>query len=146
MIQLIENMALASQVIFHPEVVADISEDDAKMDSLPTGPIYLVGLVGNEPIGAFVIEKRGRFHASVHVQVIPEYRKQYASEFGRQVIEWTWANTDLEKLTAEIPETHPNVAMFAMRMGFEIEGCNRRSIMKGGKLSNQWYMGLSRDA
>jgi RimJ/RimL family protein N-acetyltransferase len=144
-IELIDCKDSARKVIFDPGVYADIAEDGVEWDDLPDGPIYLTGFVGNDIIGTFVILQRSTYRAEVHVQVIPKYREKWAAAFGRAVIGWAWANTAYRKLTAEIPVTHPNVLDFAERMGFEIEGVNRRSLMKGGKLVDQWYVGLLKE-
>ncbi len=140
-IELVDCMDSARLVMTDPGVVDDISEDGA-VGTFPVGPIYLTGFVGTEIIACFVMEKTALHTANVHVQVLPKHREKYAEEFGREALAWTWANTDLEKLVAEIPTTHPNVLDFAERMGFEIEGLNRRSLKKGGRLVHQWYVGL----
>lgn len=144
-IQLVDCKDSARRVILHPDIVATIAEDDVEWTELPDGPIYLTGFVGNDIIGCFIIERRSRATAAVHVQVLPDYRKDYAECFGRAVLDWTWANTSLEKLTAEIPVIYPNVLAFAERMGFEQEGLNRKCFWKNGVLNDSWYVGLMRE-
>jgi hypothetical protein len=132
----------ALKVLSRPEIFETISEDGMDHVPMPDGPIYLCGYVP-ELIGCFILHKRSKVTVECHVQVLPEYRKDYAREFGRSVIQWTWNNTNAEKIVAEIPVIYPNVKDFALEMGFEIEGMNKASHMKH-ELVDQWYLGISR--
>jgi RimJ/RimL family protein N-acetyltransferase len=133
----------AFAVLSDPRIFDVISEDGMDSVPMPEGPIYLCGYVP-ELIGCFILHKLSKVTLGCHVQVLPEYRAEHAEEFGRAVIEWTWENTDAHKIVAEIPFLYPNVRRFAERMGFEVEGINRGSLMKGGLLIDQWHMGLRR--
>lgn len=108
---------------------------------MPEGPIYLCGYAP-ELIGCFLLEWQSSVTLECHVQVLPEYRKDYAEDFGRAVIDWTWANTDAQKLVAQIAFLYPNVKDFALKMGFVVEGFNRSSHRKHGEIHDQWYLGL----
>ena len=83
--------------------------------------IYLIGYDKLNIIGLFIIHESEYGH-QCHVQVIPERRKQYADEFGKKVINWTWSNTDINKLIALIPSKFKNVIGFAEKQGFKIAG------------------------
>jgi len=80
--------------------------------------IYLVGHVNMDIVGLFIIHG-SEYGYQCHVQVLPEYRKDYAMEFGKKVIDWTWNNTDINKLIALIPQKFPNVIGFAETQGFK---------------------------
>ena len=83
--------------------------------------IYLIGYDKLNIIGLFIIHE-SEYGYQCHVQVIPERRKQYANEFGKEVINWTWSNTDINKLIALIPSKFKNVIGFAEKQGFKIAG------------------------
>lgn len=131
----------AETVLRDPEIYSCISEDGMDEWTMPENCIYLCGYL-DEVIGCFILDKRSTYCADVHVQVLPQYRKQYSQQFGRGVLEWTWNNTELRKLVAEIPTLYQNVLTFAISMGFKVEGVNRQSFLKGGDLHDQWYVGL----
>lgn len=78
----------AEKVLLHPEIFETISEDGMDECDMPDGPIYLCGYVP-ELIGCFILHKQGKATVECHVQVLPDYRKLYADEFGRAVIKWT---------------------------------------------------------
>lgn len=83
--------------------------------------IYLIGYDKLNIIGLFIIHE-SEYGYQCHVQVVPERRKQYAAEFGEKVIDWTWNNTDINKLIALIPNKFKNVISFAEKQGFEVAG------------------------
>ena len=83
--------------------------------------IYLIGYDKLNIIGLFIIHE-SEYGYQCHVQVIPERREQYANEFGKEVINWTWSNTDINKLIALIPSKFKNVIGFAEKQGFKIAG------------------------
>jgi RimJ/RimL family protein N-acetyltransferase len=83
--------------------------------------IYLIGYDKLNIIGLFIIHE-SEYGYQCHVQVVPERRKQYADEFGKKVINWTWSNTDINKLIALIPSKFKNVISFAEKQGFKIAG------------------------
>lgn len=83
--------------------------------------IYLIGYDKLNIIGLFIIHE-SEYGYQCHVQVIPERRKKYADEFGKEVIDWTWSNTDINKLIALIPSNFNNVIGFAEKQGFKIAG------------------------
>ena len=132
----------AKKVLETPEIFATIAEDGMVDVPQPENVLYLCGYVP-DLIGCFILEKKSAITVDCHVQVLPEYRKDYADEFGHKVIEWTWKNTDARKITAQIPFLYPNVKDFALKMGFEIEGINKQSYLKDG-IHDQWYLGIER--
>lgn len=143
MVSLTLNPADAAKVLMTPAIFATIAEDGMEAWEAPEGPLYVCGYVP-ELIGCFVLHKQSARTWECHVQVLPEHRKAHAADFGKSVLEWTWLNTGAHKLVAQIPFLYPNVLKFAERMGFVVEGINRASYLKHGKLVDQWYVGLMR--
>jgi hypothetical protein len=139
----------AREVLMHPDIFPTIAEDGMDEWQMPDGPIYLVGYVpcGDyelRPIGCFVLHKHSSVCLECHVQVLPDDREAWAVEFGEAVIQWMWQNTEARKCVAQIPHLYPNVKDFALARGFSVEGVNKASYLKGGKLHDQWYLGIER--
>lgn len=125
------------------EVFDTIAEDGTSKVPEYEDCLYLCGYVP-DLMGCFILHKRNSITVECHVQVLPKYRKEFAEEFGRKVIEWTWKNTDARKIVAQIPFLYPNVKDFALRMGFEVEGVNKLSYRKNGSIHDQWHLGIIR--
>lgn len=101
---------------------------------------YLIGYIEDKPIGLFVFYRNTDVSLWVHIQVLPEYRKEYAYEFGQKCIDKV--RHLAVKLCAQIPVIYPNVIQFAEKSGFEVEGINKVSHLKNGELVDQVYLGM----
>ena len=107
-------------VLCNPEIYNTISSDDCpKVEDfdLPMGKecSYIVGYVKGLPIGVMIYHKY-RDGNKCHVQVLPEYRKEYAIKFGEQSLEFRGTLP----LYAEIPDLYKNVLDFALLNGFSV--------------------------
>ena len=107
-------------VLCHPAIYDSITDDNCKPVEDFEPPItdkyqYVVGYVKGAPIAVMVYHKY-KDGNECHVQVLPEYRKQYAKQFGQQSLEFR--GTD--PLYAEIPDLYKNVLDFALLNNFEL--------------------------
>ena len=134
-------------ILTHHSIYECIAEDGTppREDYIPEmiGVAYVVGIVGAEPIGLMIYHPVNGVTWECHVQVLPEYRKEFADEFAEKAIQWAW-DFSVQKIVAQIPFLYPNVREFSLRHGFDDEGINRKSYLKNGQLHDQWYMGLVR--
>lgn len=62
----------------------------------------------------------------------------------REMLQWMWEHTKVERIIGAIPEYNFLAIAFARRCGFEKFGWNRDSWLKNGKLYAQALMGISR--
>ena len=126
------DLALVKSILTNPKVwdaIKGSNQVEPENFEVPEWPIYLVGRESGDSIGLFVIHENGAGEWKCHVQVLPEKRKEYAVEFGNRVIAWVWKNTDIGKLTANIPRAYPNVAEFAKLQGFTVVGENEKDLL-----------------
>lgn len=77
--------------------------------------LYIGGYVDNNIIGLLIYHKYLN-GCECHVQVLPDYRKDYAKEFGEQALRFKGTLP----LYAEIPDLYQNVLKYALSNGFEI--------------------------
>lgn len=120
------------KVLCNPIVYDCISSDNCPTASEFEPPInseyrYIAGFVKGEIIGVMVYHsyKDGE---ECHVQVLPEYRKEYAAKFGKQVLLFKSEST----LYAEIPSLYQNVLEFAVLNNFKILEKEDKSYIKNG--------------
>jgi hypothetical protein len=116
---------LIKQIMTEPQIWQEIcgiyGDKIEEFEPVAENYIYLIGYDKINIIGLFIIHDTKACY-KCHVQVIPERRKEYAEEFGKKVIEWTWDNTDINKLMAFIPSKFKNVKSFAEMQGFKYAG------------------------
>ena len=107
-------------VLCHPEIYDSITDDNCPNAEDFEPPItddyrYVVGYVKGAPIGVMVYHKY-KDGNECHVQVLPEYRKEYAKQFGQQSLSFQ----GIVPLYAEIPSLYENVLKFALLNNFEV--------------------------
>lgn len=133
-------------ILCHPDVYKTISDDLCPASEDYEVDYNALYIVDEKPVGCFILHQNGSSDWWCHVQVLPQYRQDYAYNFGRAVLSFAFDNIPhCQKLLAQIPTKYPNVLKFAQRMGFEKEGINRHSYLKGGKWFDQYYLGLRRE-
>ena len=100
----------------------DPDEFNLKLD-LKT--VFVLGVVDEQVIGCGIAHKEEEW--KVHLNVIPEYRKQYSEQFAKKCIQWVWENIKPKKIIADIHPKYSNVVAFAERMKFkQIENDNEK--------------------
>lgn len=93
--------------------------------------MYIGGYVKGDIIAIMV------YHAYLdgnecHVQVLPEYRKEYAKKFGQQALMFRGT----AKLYAEIPDLYKNVLNFALMNNFKVIDVKENDYIKNGERYN----------
>ena len=119
-------------ILCHPEIYDTISSDNCIGASYFEPPInddykYIVGYVNDKPISVMIYHKYLDGN-ECHVQVLPEFRKEYAIKFGEQSLEFR-GNLPLY---AEIPELYKNVLAFALANNFYVINTINDGYIKNG--------------
>jgi len=118
------NTGEIKTVLCSPAIYPCISDDNSPEPDSFEPPIseeyqYIAGYVDSDIIGIMIYHsEEGR--TNIHIQVLPEYRKEYAREFGRMALKFGEAKNVI--IYAEIPECYPNVLEFAKSFGFKETG------------------------
>ena len=119
-------------VLCHPEIYDAITDDNCQGVETFEPPItseyrYIVGYVEGAPIGVMVYHSY-RDGNKCHVQVLPEYRKEYAIDFGEQALSFRGTLP----LYAEIPDLYKNVLAFALLNNFKVIDTKKDGHIKNG--------------
>jgi len=97
--------------------------------------------------GLYVLHPANGSTLEIHAFILPEHRKNHSLDTGKEILKWV-ANKSPEqyqKVIANVPHLYPNVKDFCIKNGFQIEGVNRLSHKKNGKLVDQWLLGITRE-
>ena len=143
------NTALVREIMLRPEIFATVAEDDADPADYQPDLVKSCWLVitddDGELMAIYVFHRRNAVTYEAHPVVLPEHRKCYSDDTGRVALTWLLDNViDCQKVTALVPALYPNARDFGLRMGFQIEGTNRKSYLKHAQLHDQWHLGITR--
>ena len=124
-------------ILCHPEIYKTIAGDNGipmnEWEPPLEGCEYLCGYVKDELIGIMVYHsKDGKL--LLHIQVLPEFRKEHARKFGRIALDYGVAKN--VPLYAEIPDAYPNVLSFTESFGFKKVDKREKVYLKNGEYSD----------
>lgn len=113
-----KDISEIKKILCYPEIYACISDDnsppfDEYEPSLTA--TYVAGYVDSDIIGLMIYHTTEK-GLKCHIQVLPEFRKEYAREFARMALEFGEAKNS--SIYSEIPLCYPNVIRFAKSFGF----------------------------
>lgn len=119
-------------VLCNHEIYVTISDDnDPAIEDfeppLTDEYLYVGGYVKGEIIAIMVYHKY-LDGLECHVQVLPEFRRKYAIEFGEQSLRFRGTRP----LYAEIPDLYQNVLSFAKMNNFEVISIKDDGYIKNG--------------
>lgn len=81
----------------------------------------------------------------LHTMVLPEGRGKMAIKGAADAFEWMFLNTKCLKIITYVPTFNRAAKVMARMVGFVIEGCNRKSFLKGGVLYDQTLLGITKE-
>ena len=81
----------------------------------------------------------------LHVAILPEYRGEHSVLSGIDAGFWMFINTCCHKIVTQIPVPNYRAKALALSVGMKLEGVNRKSYMKGGKLYDMYLYGICKE-
>ena len=152
-IEQIWDVKLIYSVLKDPRIWKTISNDGQTSDKFVINVdaedyYYLAVAHSNICIGIYVLHPFNDCTLEIHANILPEYRKEFATQSGEKVLEWFDKNAPekYQKLIARIPEIYPEVYHFTLNRGFSDEGRLIKGCRKKGNLCDLHILGLERSA
>ena len=149
----VERTADAAQIgriITHPKIYRHMCDDGApSADGFDaahwiSGPANVALLaIGDDgaAMSAFMASRVNDVTSEIYICILPEYWDLSDQIMGLS-IEWVFANTETRKLVFNVHEHNMFSFKLARRAGFSLEGVNRKSVMRKGKLVDLLVFGL----
>lgn len=144
------NKQLVRDIITHPDIFKTIAEDGFKLKDVDVNCVrdcWLVMDNGSQVVGVYKLHPHNSTTLQIHAHVLPEYRKEHSQDTGIEALRWILEEgpREYEKVIAIIPCIYENVKRFTCSQGFIVEGINRKSYRKNGRIVDQWLLGITRD-
>ena len=135
----------------NPSILPHINDDMTmgemiRWDKVVAHGLFLIPIVDDGGrIGFFYLVPQSNTYWEVHVAILPQYRGKVAIEAGKAVVKWFFENTPAKKLVANVPVDNQKAYALARRVGFNLEGMNRKSFLRNHKLIDQYFMGICKE-
>lgn len=122
----------------------DISEDGIDQYMPDIVNEFWIGLFFEDGlVGCYRLHQINKFTWEGHAFMLPEFRNKYSVIGCLTILNWMVENIDFKKLIASVPKLYPNVMIFLEKIGFKVEGINRKSWTKNGELWDMVNYGLT---
>lgn len=137
----IYDQDLIKRIMDHPKNIGAISPDRKKGEDWPINDLIIyLGMFTDDIIGLFIGFPRSDIVLDVHVAMHPEHYSE-TDHCYELAIKWVEQNTDYKKLTGQTPSFNRLAIKCNERNGFKVEGINRKSFLRNGRLYDQIYFG-----
>ncbi|MFL1383611.1 GNAT family N-acetyltransferase [Acinetobacter baumannii] len=139
----LDDLDEINRIILNEHIQKDICDDptaNQKIDEL--GPYEWIGVVEDGLQGFFMLARHNSLSVEIHTCLLPTLRGTKAFEAGRMILRHIFEKN--LKVISWIPENNRKAKLFAQMLGFHVEGINRASFLKDGKLLDQFLVGLTK--
>lgn len=141
---------LVRDVMTRPDIWATVAEDGQFIDDYAvdcTGDCWLEVSDDNLTVGLYNLHPENSVTLQAHIQLLPEYRLDYARPSGKKFFEWivNEGPKQYQKLIVKIPSIYPNVRKFVEEFGLVLEGTITKSYLKNDELVDMWILGITKD-
>lgn len=137
-----------AMAIADSEIWERITSDGGNSENseLPEHGVYFAYVADGDVIGYIWFEHEQPECIKIHPAILKPYRKNFSEKCVKLFLNCVKTQfLEIEKVNAEIPVCYPSVCNFAEKMGFKLEGINRKSIRKGGKMIDQRLYRITRE-
>lgn len=144
-----EDMPEACELLLSEE--ASLSDDlTSKMDDntirgLLSQRAVIVAIDDRTVCGVFMLIMLNSTLAEFHSCIRREYRGKLAILIAEDVKQFIFRETPLIKIITHVPAYNLPAYALAKKVGMELIGLNKRSIVKNGKVYDQHIFGISKE-
>jgi len=126
-------------ILIDDQIFDAISEDKATKEDLRVDVLkdtWLRVVVDDVTIGVVQFKRMFNRCYDGHIHILPTYRKEFAIESGKNIMEWLRKNMKGCTIYTNTPEYCGNVRAFLRGFEFEETGRIRRAWLKNGILND----------
>lgn len=137
---------LIKLIVTHPQIYPHLMDDGAPTADKWEVPAVLTWVLVTEGdhLGVFCLHAENAATVKIHTCLLPEAWGSKAKSAALGIQQWIWENTSFVRLNTDVPEFNRLALRFARSAGLKQFGLNPKSYLKGGKLWDQFMLGISK--
>ncbi|EML1065938.1 DUF2824 family protein [Acinetobacter nosocomialis] len=140
----LDDLEEINKIILNEHVQKDICDDSTRNEKVLdlSGHEWIGVVEDNITQGLFLLINHNSIAIEIHTCLLPSLRGSKAIEAGKLILKLIFENH--QKVISWIPENNRKAKLFAQILGFQVEGINRASFLKDGRLLDQFLVGLTK--
>lgn len=137
------------QILTEPRCWAQMANDhsvDPQAIQVPEGPqhLYLLAKHAGCTMGLVMLSKRSLICCEMHTSMLPWAWGDLVYRAAIGILPWIWENTEYLRVISYVAERNRLALRVAKTAGLDQWGTNAGSIMRGGILESEIWLGASR--
>ena len=138
------DMELVAAIMGHPSIWPHIHEDGTTGPAPVDHELFYWLLVSDDaPAGVFLVHQRTSHCYEMHTCLLPRIWGAGADKAAKLLGDHVFYVMNGAKLVTNVPANNRRALRFAQSNGMQIEGNNRASFMRNGRLEDQIMLGLT---
>lgn len=133
----------------YPHISDDLSPEKERLDvaGLIGCPnvYFLIPVVECVRTGLFIFHPWNSVTYEVHTMMLPEHRGEKSIIACREAMRYMFTQTPCHKIVTHVPTYNIPAYALARRVGLKMEGINRKSFLKNGRLYDQYILGICKE-
>ena len=145
-----KDMGIIKNIMINHAIYPHISDDGAPeakyFQPTESDEIYYLLVIDENGLvhGLYLLHAMNYITYEIHTCLLRSCRGKKADIAAKAVLKWISLNTECLKVITHVPENNRLALAYAKRAGLLLEGINRDSFLKDGKLYNQFLLGITR--
>ena len=138
------DMELVRSILAHPRIWPHIHEDGTDEPiAIDHDAMFWMLVSDDAPAGVFLAHARSMNCWEMHTCLLPRIWGAGANEAARLFRDFMFGELGCKKLVTNIPDGNRAALRFAVSNGMVVEGNNRASYLKNGRLLDQTMLGIT---
>ncbi|PXX41660.1 GNAT family N-acetyltransferase [Undibacterium pigrum] len=145
-LQRTHDMKTVKEILSHPAIFPHIHEDGLKEIEPPDSEEFHWILISDQEgaAGVYMVHYHNQSCVEMHTCLLPRIWGAKANDSVKLLSEYLFHQLGVRKVITNVPAYNKLALRFAKTNGMKIEGINRESYLKDGKLIDQIMLGMTR--
>lgn len=145
----LDDPAAIRRIMTHPRVYPRLCDDfsPAPEEFEPTlcSGLHYIGIERDSIDGLVFYHRHNTVTYEAHTCLKPSLWGRDGRKGWLMTAGWMFDHTDCRKIIGSCPADNPLIERFAKSIGFTVEGVNRKSLLRNGRLLDQTMVGLTKE-
>lgn len=139
------DMKLVKEIMTNEKIFDKLTDDGCdSFEPVDTESLWWLAVYDGEEVGGvYFLHPLNSVCYEMHTCLLPSLWGSKANAAAQKLLEYAFNVMKARKVVTNVPECNRLALKYATRNGMKVEGVNRESFLKNGRLENQIMLGIT---